>query len=137
MLVRMSDMNDKVWKDFLKIVEGYKDFSWSKSQENVGIIKSVANTIKDSETFVKQFPYTIDIAALYSNIDSSNIPIGIKSLTNPENNEKDDNLYNNKNDCVKNDTALFYYNSDENPFILHLNPDGTHEHYFNFYCQTR
>ncbi|XP_953998.1 uncharacterized protein TA06985 [Theileria annulata] len=133
MLVRMSEMNDKVWKDFLKIVEGYKDFSWSKSQENINIIKSVANTIKDSETFVKQFPYTIDITALYSNIDSINIPKAIKPLNNYE---KEENLITKSNDC-RNDMALFYYNSDENPFILHLNPDGTHEHYFNFYCQTR
>ncbi|UKK00586.2 hypothetical protein MACK_000660 [Theileria orientalis] len=148
-LIRLSGGSDVAWKDFLKIVDEYKDLSWSRSEENAKVIKSVASTIKDSRTFVQQFPYTIDITALYGNIEGTHVGGGkvtVESHNNRGNQwthvtEGSDNgqkpCFMDGSDHNGNDVALFYYDSKQNPFVLHIRADGTHEHHFNFYYQTR
>ncbi|UKJ88180.2 hypothetical protein MACJ_000624 [Theileria orientalis] len=148
-LIRLSSGSDAAWKDFLKIVDEYKDLSWSRSEESAKMIKSVASMIKDSRTFVQQFPYTIDITALYGNIDGTDVcgsNIRVESPSNGGNEwpyvtEVTDKVqqpcFTYGTDDSRNDVALFYYDSKQNPFVLHIRADGTHEHHFNFYYQTR
>ncbi|BAM39268.1 conserved hypothetical protein [Theileria orientalis strain Shintoku] len=148
-LVRLSGGSDVAWKDFLKIVDEYKDLSWSRSEENAAAIKSVASAIKDSRTFVRQFPYTIDITALYGNVDGTRVGGGNMRAESQDNGGNDGTRVVEATEEARqprfvdgtgdnrNDVALFYYDSGQNPFVLHIRADGTHEHHFNFYYQTR
>ncbi|EKX73823.1 hypothetical protein BEWA_038610 [Theileria equi strain WA] len=177
-----GEMLGKHWREFLKITQDYKDVSWHRESEDVEIIKGVARGIQGAQTFVREFPYTVDISipveelggfsgggrhasgtfgvvipvegqagALEEALDTGPSPQELRSspYSAPADSHSNAPVESSSYDplgCVERKSegakegqkiALFFYRRDQNPFVITIRPDGSHERRFNFYNQTR